>query len=258
MSMHNEVLERVIEKHGEEHLDPGVISQQLEGVFDALSTENVDLDELIQDLQQRLDDALMRKNDVLVILGTLQWLEENIFDKTVIRGAVRDVLGQDFSGYKSLLSRLYTLHSSQQLDENGRFIPWDKRRFLDPTKFSGVTEEKDVFRCPKCQLGFRDEEDLERHVKSNCEYKDEEAFYQKRDDIREMRKSRFDLNKKLYCDVCDYTAKSVGGMASHKRGKEHKRRRAGILVMDHSPVKKKGKTSKAKTAKKKTKKGKKR
>jgi len=244
----DEIRAQIIEKHGEEYLDQRVLSKQLEEVFDALSTENDDLTEAIQDLQEQLDDALDRKRDVLVILGTLEWLDENIINQTVLRGAIRDVLDQDLPGYKSLLARYGALSASTHFDENGRFISWRKRRLLDPTKFSGVAVEKDVLRCPKCQLGFRDEEDLDRHIASECEYQDEEAFFQKREDVEKMRKSRFDLSKELYCDVCDYTAKSPGGLASHKRGKAHKRQ---VALSKPPPTKRRHK------AKKKARKGKK-
>lgn len=210
-----EVLEQISEKYGEQDLHTGVVPQQLEGVFDAVSTENVDLDEIIQDLQEQLDGAHSRKHDGLVILGTLKWLAENIFNETASRDAIRDAFDQKDSNYSELLNRLGALQASSYFDEKGRFIP-RVERYLDPEKFSGVTEEKEVFRCSKCKLGFRDKDDLKRHVESGCGYEGEEAFFQKRDGV--------EFPKKLYCDICKFTAKNEGGLASHRRSKAHKKR----------------------------------
>lgn len=238
------VIEQIIEKHGETYIHKGILQSRFEEVFGALSTENDDLDRLVRGLRRQLDEALARKRDVLVILGTFNWLQENIFNEDIFRDAVRDVFGQDMAVYRGLLTRLEALFSSKQL-KDGRLIPWEERR-RTPGKFPGVEEEKDVFWCAECQLGFRDEEDLHRHIKSKCKYTGEEAFYKKRE-AEETARAR---ERALYCEICEYRAKNAGGMASHKRSKKHQEN-ARLLGLEMAPAKKTYKRRKAGKGKKK-------
>lgn len=251
-----EVIEQIIEKHGETYIHKGVLQGRFEEVFGALSTENEELDRTVRALRRQLEDALARKRDVLVILGTFNWLQENIFSEDVFRDAIRDVFGQDLTAYRGLLGRLERLFSSKQLDEQGRLLPW-KERHPDRVEFPGEDEQKPIFWCPECRLGFRDVDDLNRHTKSKCKYKEEEAFYKKRS-AQEKTTSNEDAS---YCTICAYQAKNPGGLASHKRGAAHqkaekKAMRANAKVHREADIKKTTKAPKKSRAKK-VKKGKK-
>jgi len=210
--------DQLIEKYGEDDiLRRGVLDQKFKVVLDSLIQENDELDRLTRQLRRQLDDATSRKRDVLVILGTLYWLEENIVDTSVLKEAVSGVLDQDMRSYRGLMDRLEVLLSLTPAEKRTIAL----RENFEPReagKFCGVEEQKPAFWCPECNLGFRDIDDLNRHAKSKCKYKGEEAFYRKR---AEEERAKIEAEAS-YCAVCDYQAQSPSGLSAHKRGKAHK------------------------------------
>jgi len=243
--MTNETREQLIDKVGEvSNIARGVLDQKFKTVLEALVEENDDLDSTVRHLRRDLDDALARKRDVIVILGTLYWLEENIFDSSVLKEAVSGVFDQDLKSYRGLMARLGVLLSLTPDGKRGVSLE-ENRQPREPGKFCGVEEQKPVFWCPECNLGFRDIDDLNRHTKSKCKYKGEEAFYRKRAD-EEAAKANEDSS---YCTICAYQAKNPNGLAAHKRGAAHQKAEKKSM-RDAAKVHRKAKIKKTKKGKK--------
>ncbi len=222
--------EKVGEERGEGLIAEGSASMdsRLTVLIKGLAEESEKIDQDVESLQQELARLLVQKRDAQVCLSTMEWLVTHIFSGDAVREQVKGALAQDPTGiYSQMMVR-----AAKFLDMDGGGSPDHDGYDWHPSKFrtmQGVGTlsdpvEIDVHYCPVCDLGFRDADDLARHVKSKCKYKKEEAYYKKWREENPEAAGGDRISLRIagrLCDVCGYVAKSKGGLATHMR--KHKK-----------------------------------
>ena len=210
----------------------GAVLTKFDLILESFREEDAELEGQIRFHERALASARARRHNVRSILGVLTFLKENLFDLSVMRRSIRDVLtdrdGTSYTSYRMLMERLQYF--------------MQKKKGLRPER-STAPEDEIPFWCPDCGLGFRDEDDFNLHRETKCEYTGDDAFRSKRKAAEEA----IETDKALRCPVCGFKAKSAAGLKAHMR--VHEKKVAKKKVAKKKVAKKK--VAKKKVAKKK-------
>jgi len=174
-------------------------TREFEMVLGAIAGEREELESEEAVLLERLESVRERLSVVSPIEDTMTWLQAHIFNYDHKVKSIRDILPTS-PVYNKLMLRYHRLKNSKEIVDTASGVK-KLRSILDGSPRG--------WRCELCYRGFQCEEDLKRHVASNCEYHGNEEF-QKLEELKRDIRSRS-------CEVCSFKSSSTGGLKTHMR-----------------------------------------